>query len=325
MLRGAFYVALTLVAALAVYATVAYRAYNAPQPAQRPCRECATPVSVNGYQLYYREVGTDSTHTPVIIVHGGPGHSALSFKQSFDFLAADRRVAYYDQRGSGYSESKARIADYHIDSLVEELEALRRDVVRADNVALVGHSFGSALVQRYAMRYGAHVERLVIVGGIRLNNGMTNYAVWKWLGPALYSTAMGFPKGTGDAADAWFTGSGESDAYLRLSDTTQRALLDGTGVMSFAAWKAISLSLVGDAQEESLRRVEAPTLIAWGAADSPYTGRETAEAMCGVLPTCTTVGFAHSGHWPFLEEPERFQAVVGGFVRGEPSGAASTN
>ena len=297
------------------YAAFAYARYNGVQPAVRPCRDCATPLRVNGYALYARQVGADTTRAPVIVVHGGPGHSSLSFRRSLDFLAADRRVLYYDQRGSGNSESKARIADYQIDSLVEELEAIRRDVLHADRVVLVGHSFGSALVQRYAIRHRPHVDRMVIVGGIRLNNGMTNRTIWTYLGPALYSTAMGIPRGTGDAADAWFTRSANGDNEARLYDPTRRALLDSTGSMSFAAWRSISLSLVGDAQEGALRAMDAPTLVAWGGADSPFTGQPTAEALCALLPRCSTAGFTHSGHWPFLEEPEQFQRVVGEFVR----------
>ncbi|MBK6308197.1 MAG: hypothetical protein IPF47_21710 [Gemmatimonadetes bacterium] len=47
--------------------------------------------------------------------------------------------------------------------------------------------------------------------------------------------------------------------------------------------------------------------------DTDYTGEPTAVAMCAVLPRCTPVAFLQSGHWPFLEEPVRFQQVVGTF------------
>lgn len=45
--------------------------------------------------------------TPVIVLHGGPGHGMLSFKGSIDRLSAGGRpVLFYDQRGSGHSEMK---------------------------------------------------------------------------------------------------------------------------------------------------------------------------------------------------------------------------
>lgn len=33
------------------YAVVAYRAYHRVRPADRPCLDCGTPVTVNGYQI----------------------------------------------------------------------------------------------------------------------------------------------------------------------------------------------------------------------------------------------------------------------------------
>lgn len=314
VLRVLSTVVVAMIVAVTGYAVVAYRAYYSAHPAERPCRNCAVPVTVNGYQLFVRQLGSDTLHAPVIAVHGGPGHSSLSFKGSLDFLARQRRVIYYDQRGSGSSQSKARASDYAIDSLVEELEALRRDVVRADKVVLIGHSFGSALVQRYALRYPSHVDRLLIVGGIRLNNDMTNRFVWRWLGPALYSTALGMPHGSGQEADDWFTSQGDGDNGARLHDPSRRALLDSAGPMSFAAWREISLSLVGDAQEDALRQLPVETLVLYGAADAEYTGEPTARALCAIIPHCTQIAFLESGHWPFLEEPVRFQQVVGDFL-----------
>ncbi|MBK6794893.1 MAG: alpha/beta fold hydrolase [Anaerolineales bacterium] len=160
------YVILAVLVLIALYVAIAYYLYNRVLPQSRPCVDCATPVHINGYDLYYRELGTDKGAPPVILVHGGPGHSSLSFKNGFDFLAEQTRVIFYDQRGSGNSQIKPNPEDYTIEQLVEELEALRRDVVKADMVILVGHSFGSALVQRYALKYPQHVEKMVIAGGI---------------------------------------------------------------------------------------------------------------------------------------------------------------
>jgi hypothetical protein len=84
---------------LAFYAAYANHAYNRVLPQSRPCVDCATPADVNGYDLYYRELGTDKGTPPIILVHGGPGHSSLSFKNGFDFLAEQTRAIFYDQRG----------------------------------------------------------------------------------------------------------------------------------------------------------------------------------------------------------------------------------
>ncbi len=297
----------------AFYAAYVYHAYNCVRPDERPCQDCPTPVTVNGHNLYYREIGADKGQPPVILVHGGPGHSSLSFKNSFDFLAADRRVIYYDQRGSGNSQVKPRPADYTIEHLVDELEALRHDVVRTEKIILVGHSFGSALVQRYALKYPQRVAKMVIVGGIRVNNGMSNRFVWKWFGPALYSLAMKFPPSAASAADEWFTRLSSADS-ARLFDKTRLDLLENTGRLSFAPWREISLSLVGPDYKTELRQLQIPTLFIYGTADSPFTGQPVAAELCATLPDCRSIAFERSGHWPFLEQPEQFRETLKNFI-----------
>ncbi len=303
-----------LLVILALYAVYAYQAYNRVLPAERACMDCETPVTVNGYRLFYRELGKDTGLPPIILVHGGPGHSSLSFKNGFDFLAEQTRVIYYDQRGSGNSQIKPDRVDYTIEQLVDELEALRHEVVKARKIILVGHSFGSALVQRYALKYPQNVEKLVIIGGIRINNRMGNRFVWKWLGPALYSTTLGFPPAGATAADAWFTASSEKDNAKRLFDKKKTDLLKNAGRITFAPWRELSLSLVGSDHKNELRQLGTPTLFLYGVADSPFTGQPVAAELCSILPNCQSVAFDQSGHWPFLEQPEKFQQVLRDFL-----------
>lgn len=309
-----FLAILAVLVLIVLYAAIAYFLYNRVLPQSRPCVDCATPVHINGYDLYYRELGTDKGLPPVILVHGGPGHSSLSFKNGFDFLAEQTRVIFYDQRGSGNSQIKPNPEDYNIEQLVEELEALRRDVVKADKVILVGHSFGSALVQRYTINYPQHVEKMVIAGGIRINNGMSNRFIWKWFGPALYSTAMGFPPADPAAADAWSMESAEKDNPNRLFDKSNTKILEDTGTMTFAPWFQISLSITGSDYKTELSRLQVPTLFIYGTADSQYTGKPVADELCATLPNCQSAEFTQSGHWAFLEEPEKFQQVMKDFL-----------
>jgi proline iminopeptidase len=310
----ALYVILAILIILTLYAATAYHIYNRVLPQSRPCVDCATPAHVNGYDLYYRELGTDKGVPPVILVHGGPGHSSLSFKDGFDFLAKQTRVIFYDQRGSGNSQIKPNPKDYTIEQLMEELEALRRDVVKAGKIILVGHSFGSALVQRYAIKYPQHVEKMVIVGGIRINNGTSNRFIWKWFGGLLYSTALGFPPADPQTADEWFTKSSEKDNPNRLFNKTNTHLLENTGTLSFAPWREISFSLVGYDYKKELSQLQVPTLFIYGIADSPYTGKPVADELCTTIPNCQSAEFTQSGHWSFLEEPEKFQEVMNDFL-----------
>jgi proline iminopeptidase len=318
--RGLGAAALCALLAFAAYASYAYAAYARVPPTRLPCRGCsegARAVRVNGYDLYYRALGSDRGHPPIVVLHGGPGQSSLTFKGSLDALADDRRVVFYDQRGSGNSEIKPNPADYTIEHLVDDLEVLRRDVIRSDQMVVLGHSFGGALAQRYALAHPDRVSALILVGSIRANNGMSRRWFWKLLGPTLFSTVLGLPPADAAAADAWMQPTpSDSESTGRLYDRTRTDIFTNVGYASFAVWRELSLSIVGPDHRDDLRRLSTPTLVIYGKADSPYTGRDTATALCALMPSCTAVGFAKSGHWPFLEEQDRFLRVVREFLAG---------
>jgi proline iminopeptidase len=319
LLRLGIRLLLLIATAAFCYAAVADVMYRRVPAVAEPCRDCAPPARVLGYELYYRELGVDTGLPPVVVVHGGPGHSSLSFKRSLDFLGANRRVIYYDQRGSGNSEAKPNPDDYRVEALVDELEALRREVIKADRVVVVGHSFGGAVAQRFALAHPDRVAALVLVGSVRANNGMSSRVLWNWFGPALWSTVLGLPPGDPVEADRWFgNGADDADAKARLFDPTRaEEILDGAGRVRFTTWREVSLSAAGYGYAKELTALQVPTLFIYGRADSPWTGKPAADEVCGLIPACTAVAFERSGHWPFLEEPERFQAVLTEFLSKE--------
>jgi proline iminopeptidase len=299
------------------YAVFAAVVYNRPRPADLPCRGCtgdARSVSVDGFDLYVRELGAENAGVPIVILHGGPGHSSDSFRRSLDFLAADHRVLYYDQRGSGHSQILADPSLYTIELLVDELEALRRDVIGADRIFLIAHSAGGALAQRYAIAHSEHVEKLILISSISINNGVAAPPLWDALGPALFVLGAGVPPSDPLESNAWFAQVMVETSVGRLHDPANRRLLEESGPISFATWREVSRSLEGDDYREELSRLGMGTLAIYGLADGGTTGQEAAAGICEVIPHCRLAGFERSGHWPFLEEPELFAEVVSDFL-----------
>ncbi len=308
---------LGLVALLVLFVGAAYWAYYSPKAADLPCRNCsgdARLVQVLGFDLYYRELGTDTTLPPVVVLHGGPGHSSQSFKESLDFLARDRRLVYYDQRGSGNSQIKPDPSLYTVEQLVQELETLRRDVIRADKIVLVGHSAGGALAQRYALAYPEHVDRLVLVSSIQINNGVRAAFLWHATFPALFYLAAGSPPADPQTANEWFRSMLVATSLPRLYDPANQGLIEDSGYVSFATYREVSRSLDGPDYKSALQQMPVKTLVMYGAADASTTGKANAEYLCGLIPDCELAGFDHSGHWPFLEEPARFAEVLTHFL-----------
>jgi len=314
MIRVILIVVAVLVILAAGYTGFGYYSYHEVTASPRPCFEPASSVSVNGYDLYVRVEGTRADTVPVIVLHGGPGDSSLSFKDGLAFLSADRRVLFFDQRGCGRSEVKGPGADLTIEALVSDIEVLRRDVLKAEKVIVFGHSFGGALAQRYAIAHPDRVEKLILAGSIRVNNGMKSAFFWRWFGPALYSTAMGLPPRATADADAWMTRYADAGTAGRMADPANAVKLAGTGTVSFVAWRDITESLAGKDYKDELSRFQPETLFIYGAHDEVYTGESVASELAGIMPHFRMVRFEHSGHWMYLEEPERFAEVVRSFI-----------
>ncbi len=307
-----------LIALLAIGLAVgAYLAFTPTEAADRPCLACTDdtpPVHVDGFDLYARTFGLPDGDPPVVLLHGGPGHSSASFKDGFDFLAETHRVFTYDQRGSGYSQVRPALDLYTVDHLVAELEALRRDVIGAEQLVVIGHSAGGALAQRYALAYPDRVAKLVLVASIPANDGVTSGLAFEVFQPILTALSVGLPPRDPLAANAWFADVAYQSAVPRLYDPANAGLLRDSGPYSFAAWHAVSRSLWGNDYAAALARLDVETLVIYGAADGGTTGEAVAVHLADLLPRAEVVRFEASGHWPFLEEPERFAQVVGDFL-----------
>ena len=293
-------------------------AYYTPSAADLPCRNVtgdARSVHVNGFDLYYRELGTNNTHDPpIVILHGGPGHSSTSFKGGFDFLASQYHVVYYDQRGSGNSQILPDVSKYTIDQLVEELDTLRAIQVNADKIILVGHSFGGALAQRYAIAHPEHVARLILVSSVSINNGITVPWLWDVFSPILFTFGAGFPPADPVAANEWFAKINYQTSIPRLYNQSTISIIENSGYISFATWREVSRSVEGLDYKSELENLTIPALVTYGTADSSATGESNAHALCSMLSNCTLARFEKSGHWAFLEEPANFHRVMLSFL-----------
>jgi proline iminopeptidase len=115
-------------------------------------------VDANGVMVYYTSLGTG---TPLVIVHGGPGASHDYFLPYLLPLMRTRRLVFIDERGSGRSQKLQDPSGYTIENMVEDVEAVRKSL-NLGRVALLGHSYGGALAQAYALKYQQNLTRLIL-------------------------------------------------------------------------------------------------------------------------------------------------------------------
>jgi pimeloyl-ACP methyl ester carboxylesterase len=107
----------------------------------------------------------------LILLHGGPGFSETGFFRYFNSsLEKTFTVVYWDQRGAGRSFSRdTPEASMTIERFIADLDELV-DVVRAKlnkkKIAILGHSWGSALGTLYAARSADKICAYVGTGQI---------------------------------------------------------------------------------------------------------------------------------------------------------------
>lgn len=113
-----------------------------------------------GHRVWTKKVG--SGRVKVLLLHGGPGFSHDYFECFEDFLTpAGIEFYYYDQLGCGNSDHPDDDRLWTIPRYLEEVEIVRR-ALGLERFLLYGHSWGGMLAIEYALKYGAHLSRLVI-------------------------------------------------------------------------------------------------------------------------------------------------------------------
>ncbi|OFE15190.1 hypothetical protein BA895_22750 [Humibacillus sp. DSM 29435] len=134
----------------------------------------ATPPPVPGlayWQLdtgsrlaYVKRAGTGPVRsTPVVVLHGGPGIPDMAGDVAFfgQLAGLGFDVYVYDQLGAGSSTRLTGPTGYSIDRDVADLEQIRR-VIGAEQMILIGHSYGAGLAAHYLAGHPGRVAKLVL-------------------------------------------------------------------------------------------------------------------------------------------------------------------
>ncbi len=278
-----------------------------------------------GVRLYTLTVGRGE---PLLILHGGPALSHEYLFPGLSPLADTARLVFFDQRGCGRS-SKPTDGRYDMATMAADVEGVRR-ALRLGPANVLGFSFGGMLAQEYALRYPTSVRRLIIAGagpsGADINRRLRE--VKAAASPRVRETVDRFE------AQGPFTGDAYPPEYAAAADEAYRPYsfhrLPGpppevAGALSHLSFDVYKI-LWGDRGEfevtgilrdwdrfEDLSRIAVPTLILLGRYD--LTSVDTALEMGHRIPRAEVVVFEDSGHFMYLEEPEKFLASVRSFLR----------
>ena len=282
---------------------------------------------LNGVRLYYRVAGEASAwRAPVLFLHGGPGYNSYSFARLMGpRLEKSQRMVYLDQRGCGRSE-RPWDGRYSLEVLVADLEALRQEL-GVERWVLLGHSFGGTLALEYAARYPKHVAGVVFVSGF--SDASASFSTWKSELEHQYPGRLAETATPEDGSDyervmralqgldaqAFFHSLQFRNAlYVQMQEAVDaESGLYNTGELSRTLF-ATELPVYRFSDAE---RLTVPVLVIGGRYDQSV-GLESMKALAKALPRATLLEYEESGHFPYLEEADRFERDVSHFLSSLP-------
>lgn len=266
-------------------------------PAINPERSLSTVLLPNGITVPYVEQG-DPDGLPVVLLHGF-SDSWRSWETVLPHLPHTFHVFAPSQRGHGDADKPA--SGYRIDDFVADLK-LFCQALEIGPALFVGHSLGSAVVQRYALDHPRRVLGLALVASATTWHGSP---VFQELWETIFSTIA-------DPVPEHMVREFQESPLLspeRLEVVVGESLKPPARVYR-QAWQ----TLLENDHSSRLGEIQAPALIVWGDQD-PLCPRAEQDALLAAIPSSELIVYPGGGHNLHWEEPERFAADLTAFCR----------
>jgi len=298
-------------------------------------------VSIHGHgqtfatrdgNIYYEKIG----HGPVIVmVAGGPGGGHTSFHGFFERLATDHTVVFFDNIGRGRSDRLKNPKGYTVWRDADDIEALRKHL-NVDRITVIGHSYGGMPALAYSVRYGDHLERVVLsdtlhsAAGFQENIDSCNSIIktqfperWnkilKLRAKGVLSTAPEYGEAMSGTLDNsyWYNTEahrppmfGSKDPKDGFNEDVYKAMLgDDT------EW-IVKGTMASFDPRPQLKNVKCPVLICVGRWDRVSTPQAAFEMLnCFDPKIATMLVFEKSGHRPWVEETNTYFNAVERFLK----------
>jgi pimeloyl-ACP methyl ester carboxylesterase len=268
---------------------------------------------LHGHRVSYRTAGSGPV---VLLVHGIAGNSE-QWADVAPILAEDYTVVAPDLLGHGNSAKP--VGDYSLGAYAVSL----RDILIAlghRRATVVGHSLGGGVAMQFAYEYPVFCERMVVVtsGGLgREVHPLLRAATLPGAELVLPLIASERVLGLGGALGQMLSSVGlragpdiaeMARGYASLGDAearsaflhTVRAVIDYNGQRVSAADRLYLSSML-------------PSLIIWGRRD-PLIPAVHGEEAHRLMPDSRLEIFEDAGHFPQLDDPIRFAAVLRDFL-----------
>ena len=280
-------------------------------------------LDVDAIRTRYHDAGSGD---PIVFVYGGnfgtgdSASSAYTWNLQLAPLAARHRVIAFDKLGQGFTDNP-RNDDYTMQAVVQHAAGFLR-ALKLPPVHLVGHSRGGYAAVRLALEHHELVRSVTVVNSGTLSPGVgTNEVVL---------SRPPYPRGSrecvrwvyqnysfspGLVTDDWVDAVMETLALPKYRESVRKMEEEKLSTRLFlpqlAREKRETLQWLADG------RLQRPVQVVWGFDDRTAVierGIELFQLIARHEPRAQFHVINQSGHFPFREHPERFNALLSRFV-----------
>jgi pimeloyl-ACP methyl ester carboxylesterase len=265
----------------------------------------------DGTPLHYIEQGQGR---PVVLMNALMYSARHFWRPNIGPLSRGCRVIALDPRGHG--ESGKPSGGYTVRGLADDLAEFL-ETKALEDVVLLGVALSGFVILDYLQRHGH--GRVKAIGIVEMTPRLVSAPGWD------HPTFGNFPQ---EAADNFGNGVRQDTAraglrgffaagYVKpLSEGQLAEIMAETWLMPTDAIADLCDEMVKQDVREYLPRIPVPTLLMYGGPKNNLLPTGVGRWMKDRIPGSHYVEFADSGHNPFLEEPDRFNAELLRFVQG---------
>ncbi len=303
-------------------------------------------VDIFSHKMYYELYGAEHRNT-LLYLHGGPGASCLDFVNQGKALGEKVRVICFDQLGVLRSDAIGEDEDYSMEYQVEMLEEMRKSF-GIEKWSILGHSYGGMLAVLYADMYPDSIQRIILeCPSLWFEDSAKSVAEYvsghieslahqearelceKIKAPDYHGgqevpidlmTLLGYVEDPklrnylhGISAEEYWRSmdtSGITDEMWAKGEGHLKKLLEAGPAQGDSSGKRVTML---DNFLPMLLKTNLPILLINGKYDPACTKYQT-EYLTKNVRNLTRVVFENSGHFPRIEEPEKYTSTVFSFL-----------
>jgi len=239
---------------------------------------------------------------PVILLHGWLGSWAL-WRKTIEELGKEFRTYALDFIGFGESSGEGFTVDTYVEIVNLFMEKL--GIVKAP---LIGHSMGGTVSLGVAARYPEKIVKVVVVGspivGTSLNfflklSGYKGIADMVFAMPILLNVFI---------YGLTHLGTNDPNTLYRMVKEDAAKTSPDSFFQSIGTLRKTDLT-------EQITQLQMPILGVYGRKDIIVNPRQ-GKLLLQYAPNSREAWFENSGHFPMLDEPQRFHQTIANFLHG---------